>query len=95
MALERLAGDYQRVKTGIRPGLFELITVNQIRAEPFSSAPATSRRAVCAQSASRSLRKPRRRREFETTKTLESAIAPPAISGLRRPAAASGSAATL
>jgi hypothetical protein len=40
-------------------------------------------------------RKRRRRRELETTKTEENAIAPPAISGFRSPAAASGRAATL
>ena len=37
----------------------------------------------------------RRRREFETTKTDENAIAAPASIGLRSPAAASGIAATL
>ena len=42
-----------------------------------------------------SVRNPRRRRLLETTKTLESAIAAPAMSGLSRPAAASGMAATL
>jgi hypothetical protein len=40
-------------------------------------------------------RKRRRRRALATTETLENAIAAPAISGLRRPAAASGRAATL
>jgi hypothetical protein len=39
--------------------------------------------------------KRRSRRLFETTKTLENAIAAPAISGLSSPAAASGSAETL
>ena len=39
--------------------------------------------------------KRRRRSEFETTETLEKPIAAPAISGLSRPAAASGIAATL
>ena len=39
--------------------------------------------------------KRRRRSEFPTTKSDESAIAAPATSGLRRPAAASGRAATL
>ncbi len=52
-------------------------------------------RAPPASTVVASLRKPRRRKEFETTKTLEKAIAPPASSGFRRPAAASGSAATL
>jgi hypothetical protein len=37
----------------------------------------------------------RSRGEFETTKTLENAIAAPATSGLGKPLAASGSAATL
>lgn len=41
------------------------------------------------------LRKPRRRRLLPTTNTELNAIAAPAIIGLSRPAAASGSAATL
>ena len=40
-------------------------------------------------------RKRRSRSALATTETLDSAIAAPAISGLRKPAAASGSAATL
>jgi hypothetical protein len=39
--------------------------------------------------------KRRSRREFETTETLENPIAAPAMSGLRRPAAARGMAAML
>jgi hypothetical protein len=39
--------------------------------------------------------KRRRRRLFQTTKTLEQAIAAAAITGLRSPATASGMAATL
>ena len=47
------------------------------------------------QMSSRSLWKRRRRRLFETTKTLENAIAAAATIGLRSPATASGIAATL
>ena len=63
------------------------------RAEDGAERPlsALSRRAQ----SSRWMRKPRRRSEFETTKTLDSAIAAPAIIGLSRPAAASGRPATL
>ena len=43
----------------------------------------------------RAQRKRRSRSALATTETLESAIAAPAITGLRKPAAASGSAATL
>ena len=42
-----------------------------------------------------SQRKRRNRNALATTETLESAIAAPAITGLRKPAAASGSAARL
>jgi chemotaxis response regulator CheB len=63
--------------------------------DPWSSANLSRTRARRMLYESRSARKPRSRSEFETTKTLEKAIAPPAISGLRRPAAATGIAATL
>ena len=63
--------------------------------DPWSSANLSRTRARRMLYESRSARKPRSRSEFETTKTLEKAIAPPAISGLRRPAAARGIAATL
>jgi Domain of unknown function (DUF4173) len=63
--------------------------------DPWSSANLSRTRARRMLYESRSARKPRSRSEFETTKTLERAIAPPAISGLRRPAAARGIAATL
>ena len=48
-----------------------------------------------ATSRSRRLWKRRRRSEFETTKTLENAIAAAAITGLSSPTTASGMAATL
>ena len=63
--------------------------------DPWSSANLSRTRARRMLYESRSARKLRSRSEFETTKTLEKAIAPPAISGLRRPAAARGIAATL
>ena len=63
--------------------------------DPWSSANLSRTRARRLLYESRSARKLRSRSEFETTKTLEKAIAPPAISGLRRPAAARGIAATL
>lgn len=63
--------------------------------DPWSSANLSRSRARRLLYESRSARNLRRRSEFETTKTLERAIAPPAISGLRRPAAARGIAATL
>jgi hypothetical protein len=63
--------------------------------DPWSSANLSRSRARRLLYESRSAENRRRRNEFETTKTLERAIAPPAISGLRRPAAARGMAAML
>jgi hypothetical protein len=63
--------------------------------DPWSSANLSRIRARRLLYESRSAEKRRKRSEFETTKTLEKAIAPPATSGLRSPAAASGIAATL
>ena len=63
--------------------------------DPWGSANLSRTRARRMLYESRAARKLRSRNEFETTKTLENAIAPPAIRGLRKPAAASGIAATL
>ena len=57
--------------------------------------PLADRVLVVAVGHVRTLRKRRSRSEFETTKTLENAIAAAATIGLSRPATASGIAATL
>ncbi len=59
------------------------------------SVPAVDGCRVVSRVTHRAALKPRRRRELATTKTDEKAMAAPAIIGLSRPAAASGSAATL
>ena len=80
-----LVGNEQHDKDGALPE----------RTRPAGPARAVSRAAATGIPGRWCDRKRRRRREFETTNTLEPAIATPARSGLSRPVAARGSAATL